>query len=121
MPGLTPEQEHSKRAMYEAMSPRGRKMVDKMGYDKWDPFEAQIPKDPIDIRRHKGRWTTQGLTRMFLQQTKMEKYSNAYGRGVFEMCMGLINDDDRIIAMYEFAIWYRNMLEKEGIHEQPAD
>jgi hypothetical protein len=57
--------------------------------------------------------------REFLQSRPMEGYSNSYGRGVLEMAMGLVNDDDRFIAMYEFALWYRDLLEKEGLVKKP--
>ena len=44
----------------------------------------------------------------------MKKYSNSYGQAVLDMALGLINGDDRYIAMYEFAAWYRALLETEG-------
>jgi len=93
------------------MSPRRQKSILKKGYDKWDPF--QEPKDPIDIRRDPTKRTTQQLVREFLQSRPEDTYSNAYGRGVLEIALGLINDDDRFIAMYEFSCWYRELLEKE--------
>lgn len=93
------------------MSPRRQKFILKKGYDTWDPF--QEPKDPIDIRRDPTKRTTQQLVREFLQSRTEEKYSNAYGRGVLEIALGIINDDDRFIAMYEFSCWYRELLDKE--------
>lgn len=97
-----------KKAIFESMSPRRQKHIIKRGYDKWDPFEE--PKDPIDIRRDRTQRTTQQLVRAFLQQCGHEKYSNAYGRGVLEMALGIINHDDRFIGMYEFAAWYADQL-----------
>lgn len=99
-----------KKAIFDGMSPRRQAHISKIGYDKWDPFEE--PKDPIDIRRDKTNRTTQQLVREFLQNCGHEKYSNAYGRGVLEMALGIINDDDRFIGMYEFASWYQRQLEK---------
>ena len=93
------------------MSPPRQKSILKRGYDKWDPF--QEPKDPIDIRRDATKRTTQQLVREFLQSRSEEPYSNAYGRGVIEIALGLINDDDRFIAMYEFSCWYQELLKKE--------
>jgi len=55
------------------------------------------------------------LIREFLQSRKMEGCSNAYGRGVVEICMGIINEDDRFWGMYEFACWYQELLKKEGL------
>jgi len=72
------------------------------------------PKDPIDIRKDPTKRTTQQLVREFLQSRTEEKYSNAYGKGVLEIALGLINNDDRFIAMYEFSCWYRELLKKEG-------
>jgi hypothetical protein len=97
-----------KKAIFEAMSPKRQEHILKRGYDKWDPFEE--PKDPIDIRRDATRRTTQQLVREFLQQCGHEKYSNAYGRGVLEMALGIINQDDRFIGMYEFSSWYTEQL-----------
>jgi len=57
------------------------------------------------------------LVREFLQTRSFDDYSNAYGRGVFEICMGIVNDDDRYRAMYEFSIWYQELLQKEGYGE----
>jgi len=106
------EAELRKRAVFDAMSPRRQKHILKKGYDKWDPF--QEPKDPIDIRRDTSKRTSQMLVREFLQSRSSEEYSNAYGRGVLEMAIGIINDDDRFIGMYEFAIWHQQLLRKEG-------
>jgi hypothetical protein len=99
-----------KKAIFDSMSPRRQKHISKKGYDAWDPFEE--PKDPIDIRRDGTKRTTQQLVREFLQQNTREDYSNAYGRGVLEMALGIINDDDRFIGMYEFALWHKEEMKK---------
>lgn len=102
-----------KKAIFDSMSPRRQKhILHRVGYEKWDPFEE--PKDPIDIRTDKTKRTSQALVREFLQECPMERYSNSYGRGVLEMAMGIVNNEDRFLAMYDFAIWYRDLLEKEG-------
>lgn len=109
------ESDDRKKAVFDAMSPRRQKHILKKGYDKWDPF--QEPKDPIDIRRDKTKRTTQMLVREFLQSRSSEGYTNAYGRGVLEMALGIVNDDDRFIGMYEFARWHQELLKREG-HEE---
>jgi len=101
-----------KKAVFDCMSPRRQKHILKKGFDNWDPF--QEPKDPIDIRKDKTKRTSQMLIREFLQETSVEKYSNAYGRGVVDICIGIINGDERYIAMLEFANWYSELLKKEG-------
>lgn len=103
-----------KKAIYDSMSPRRQKHIQKIGYDTWDPFEE--PKDPIDIRRDATNRTTQQLVREFLQSCGHENYSNAYGRGVLELALGIINEDDRFIGMYEFACWYYEQLKKEDLY-----
>ena len=101
-----------KKAVFEMMAPRRQKhIINKIGYEKWDPFEK--PKDPIDIRRDKSKRTSQMLVREFLQSRPMEGYSNSYGRGVLEMAIGIVNDDDRFIGMYEFALWHKQILKDE--------
>lgn len=115
MTKISPEEEQKrKKAIFESMSPRRQKHIIKKGYDTWDPF--QEPKDPIDIRKDKTKRTTQELFRAFLQSKSDENYSNAYGSGVFEMCHGIINDDDKYKGMFEFSIWYQELLKREG-HE----
>ena len=108
------EVDERKKAVFDSMSPRRQKHILKKGYDKWDPF--QEPKDPIDIRKDKTKRTTQMLVREFLQSRGSEGYSNAYGRGVLEMALGIVNDDDRFIGMYEFVLWHQELLKQEG-HE----
>jgi len=115
MSELTPQEaEDRKKAVFDSMAPRRQKHILKKGYDKWDPFEE--PKDPIDIRKDKSKRTTQVLVREFLQSRDSEGYSNSYGRGVLEMAVGIINDDDRFIGMYEFVCWHKELLKREG-HE----
>jgi hypothetical protein len=104
------EEEKRKRAVFESMSDRRRQHVLKKGYEKWDPF--QVPKDPIDIRRDRTKRTTQMLVREFLHSRTHEEYSNAYGSGVLEICLGIINDDERYRGMFEFSCWYYELLKK---------
>lgn len=107
-------EKENKKAIFDAMSPRRQKHIrEKIGYENWNPF--QKPKDPIDIRRDKSRRTSQMLVREFLQSRPLEGYSNSYGRGVLEMAVGIINDDDRFIGMYEFALWHKKLLADEGL------
>lgn len=117
MAKLTGEQEHRKKMIFEGMSARRRNHILKKGYENWDPF--QEPKDPIEIRRDTTRRTSQMLIREFLQSRKMEEYSNAYGRGVLELALGIINNDERFLGMFEFSCWYRDLLDREGA-EKPG-
>ncbi len=113
MTKISPEEEEKrKRAIFESMSPRRQKHILKKGYEKWNPFLE--PKDPIDIRKDKTKRTTQQLVREFLQTKSSEDCSNAYGGGVFEMCLGIVNDDDKYKGMLEFSIWYQELLKREG-------
>ncbi len=114
---FTPEEiEEKKKAIFDAMGKRGQKQILKKGYDKWDPF--QEPKDPIDIRKDKTKRTSQMLIREFLSQIDHDDYSNTYAQAALEMCLGIVNEEERILGMYDFAIWYRELLKKEG-HESP--
>lgn len=113
MDEFTPEQiEEKKKAIFDAMGKRGQKQILKKGYDRWDPF--QEPKDPIDIRKDKTKRTTQALIREFLTELKHDDYSNTFSQGALEMCLGIVNDDERIRGMFEFACWYQDLLKKEG-------
>lgn len=112
-PRFTREEiEERKKAIFDAMGKRGQKQIMKKGYDKWDPF--QEPKDPIDIRKDKTKRTSQQLIREFLSAIPAEEYSNSYAQGALEMCLGIINDEERIRGMFDFGVWYRELLKKEG-------
>jgi hypothetical protein len=115
MDNFSPEEKDlRKKCVFDSMSEKRQKhIIEKVGYDKWDPF--QEPNDPIDIRKDKTRRTTQSLVREFLHTRSLEGYSNAYGAGVLELCLGLINDNDKYRGMYEFSCWYRDLLIREGI------
>jgi hypothetical protein len=110
---FTPQEvEEKKKAIFNTMGKRGQRQITKKGYDKWDPF--QKPKDPIDIRKDKTQRTSQMLIREFLTQIDHDEYSNSYGQAALEMCLGIINEEERILGMYDFAIWYKELLKKEG-------
>jgi hypothetical protein len=101
-----------KKAVFDSMSDRRQKHILKRGYDKWDPFEE--PKHPIDIRKDKTNRTTQTLVREFLQSRPGEAQNNAYNRGVLEIALGLVNEEDRFRGMFEFACWYHDLVRKEA-------
>lgn len=111
---LSPEDAIRKKAIFDSMSPRRQKhILNREGYDKWDPFIE--PKDPIDMREGKSKRTAIELTREFLASWSHEAYSNAFGQGAWEICLGIINDDDRYKGMYEFSCWYREFLKKQDL------
>ena len=111
---LSPEEKERKKAIFNSMSPRRQKHILKReGYDAWDPFIE--PKDPIDMRQDKSRRTAIELAREFLANWEEHEYSNEFGRGVWDICKGLVDDDERYKGMYEFACWYKETLKKEGL------
>jgi hypothetical protein len=112
MTNLSPEEEKRKKAVFDRMSPRRQNHILKKGYDVWDPFEN--PKDPIDMRKEKTRRTSQMLIREFLQNRPMEGYSNDFGKGAFDICLGMMNKEERYLGMYEFAVWHARLEKEEG-------
>ena len=111
---LSPKDAERKKFIFDSMSPRRQKHILKReGYDAWDPFIE--PKDPIDLRQDKSRRTARDLAREFLATCDPETYSNAFGQGVWEICLGIVNDDDKYKGMFEFACWYQETLKKEGL------
>ena len=105
------EKENRKKVIFDSMGKRGQERIVRIGYEKWDPFEE--PKDPINLRENKSKRTTQALIREFLQNLKSENYSNDFAKGAFDMCLGVINEDDKYLGMFEFACWYKKLLEGE--------
>jgi len=110
---FTPEEiAERKQAIFDAMGKRGQRQIMKKGYEDWNPFEE--PKDPIDIRKDKTQRTSQVLIREFLSSVDHEEYSNSYAEGAFKMCLGIINDEENIRGMFDFACWYQQLLKNEG-------
>lgn len=118
MSQYTQEHEEQKRAIYEKMNPRRRKFVDRIGYDKWDPFA--MPKDPIEIRKDPTNRTIQQLVSDFLRSREAHQgYTQAFASGAMELAMGVMRQEDRYQGMMEFSAWYKKLMEKEGV--QNAD
>ncbi|MFO8030984.1 MAG: hypothetical protein R6U22_00405 [Desulfohalobiaceae bacterium] len=102
-----------KKAIYDRLSLRRKKFIDRIGYENWDPF--QEPNHPIDIRKDITKRTARQLVHEFMQATEGDKQSSAYGRGVHEFCMGMMASDDRYQAMFDFCMWYLEQLQAQGI------
>lgn len=108
------DEQQRKKMIFDAMSPRRQKHILKKGYEKWNPFEE--PKDPINMRMDETRRTSQVLIRDFLasENIKPDSCGDDYRRGAFELCMGLINKDEKFQGMFDFACWYKEELKKQG-------
>ncbi|MDE7370919.1 MAG: hypothetical protein K2N07_04095 [Desulfovibrio sp.] len=109
---LTAEQARLKREIYEKMNPRRRKFVDRLGYDLWDPFQA--PKDPLDIRTERSQRTAQDLLDEFSRAHGAASRDRAYRAGAVECAIGVINKDEKFQGIFDFCLWYHDLLKKEG-------
>lgn len=109
---LTAEQARLKREIYEKMNPRRRKFVDRLGYDLWDPFQA--PKDPLDIRTERSQRTAQDLLDEFSRARGAASRDRAYRAGAVECAIGIINKDEKFQGIFDFCLWYHDLLKKEG-------
>jgi len=105
-----------KKAIFESMGKRAQERVLKKGYDNWDPFEE--PKDPIDIRTDVSERTSQQLIREFLQSWSKEEYSSSFASGAWDLCIGVVNKNEKFLGMYEFSVWYNNLLIREGLNDK---
>lgn len=105
--------EKRKKAIFDSMGKRGQKRILKAGYEEWNPFDE--PKDPLDIRKDVTQRTVDELIREFMQQHRDEKYSVAYAEGVQEIAISLMSKNDKYRGMFEFSLWYYELLKKEGV------
>lgn len=114
MAELTPEQklEH-KRFIYERMSPRRKRFVDKIGFDAWDPFME--PKDPIDLRVDPTRHTAHDLVKAFMRANPHKAGKEAYAQGAFDLANGIMGGHDRYLGMFDFARFYLDFLHEQGL------
>ncbi|MBP3730670.1 MAG: hypothetical protein J6I40_04280 [Mailhella sp.] len=116
---LSPEEEKLKRELYEKIPARRRRFIDRIGYDKWDPFPE--PNDPIEIRTDVTKRTAQQLLKDFMRDKNCEiqlsgedEPSEAFIQGALESAIGIVNKQDKFLGCYEFAAWYHKLLKKEG-------
>ena len=116
---LSADEEKLKRDLYEKISPRRRKFIDRIGYDNWDPFPE--PNEPNDIRTDITKRTVQQLIQEFVAHKKQEAKrlghddpSEAFLQGAMQAASGIVNKQDKFLGTYEFAAWYYKLLKKEG-------
>jgi hypothetical protein len=116
---LSADEEQLKRALYEKISPRRRKFIDRIGYENWDPFPE--PNEPNDIRTDITNRTVQQLTQEFVMHKRREARrlghddpSEAFLQGAMQAAAGIVNKQDKFLGTYEFAAWYYELLKKEG-------
>ena len=120
---ISSEEAAQKRFIYDQMSPRRRKFVDRLGYDLWDPFDA--PKEPLDIRQEESGRTAHELVRDFMKWrarqsgnlvrngTGAQNQDNAYAGGVLECALAIINRDEKYRGVYDFCLWYSEQLQEQ--------
>jgi hypothetical protein len=112
MEAKTPaEVEALKQEMYERLSPRQKKYVDRIGYDNWEPF--QLPNDPLDIRRNKTGHTAQELALLFFRDHG-GKINENYKASVTEFTIQLLAQPERCRPLYDFCLWYDALLKRQG-------
>jgi hypothetical protein len=110
---FTPEQlAERKLYMYEKMSPRRRKFVDRMGFENWDPFAA--PFDPIDIRRDRAGFTSDQLTQLFMRHCG-KNANQEYTDAVNEFNVMLVMNFEKVRPVFEYCLWYAEHLKKHGV------
>ena len=116
---LSPDEEKLKRDLYEKISPRRRKFIDRIGNDNWDPFPE--PNEPNDIRTDISKRTVQQLLQEFVMYKKQEARrlglddpSEAFLQGAMQAASGIVNKQDKFLGTYEFAAWYHELLKREG-------
>jgi hypothetical protein len=113
----TPEQvEEQKRAMYEALSPRRRRFVDRIGYENWEPFQA--PFDPIDIRTDAMGLTTHDLLKQYYR-TLPAPPDPDYMQTLSEFMVMLVMNIEKVRPILEFSDWYNAQLRARGISIKP--
>ena len=124
---LNAGEEAQKRFMYEKMSPRRRKFVDRIGYENWDPFQA--PKEPLDVRKESTGRTGHELVRDFMksrarQSGRLDRAASpdprgqeaeaAYAQGVLECAISMVKGDEKFRGIYDFCLWYSEQIKDEN-------
>ncbi len=104
--------EEQKRQMYERMSPRRRRFVDRIGYENWNPY--QEPFDPIDIRVDAMGFTTHDLLNRYMKSLPA-KPDPDYMQTLSEFMVLLVMNIEKVRPILEFSDWYNARLRERGI------
>jgi len=102
---LDEDREKKKRAIFDSMAPkRQQKILKKMGFENWDPF--QEPRQPIDLRDQRAKQMASALFRKFALDCGIKDYSDESIQAVKDIIKGLIKGEERYKAVYDFCCWY---------------
>ncbi len=99
------EREIKKKAIFDGMSKRGQERVLKIGYENWDPFEE--PKDPRQRIFSSASVKAGALVREYYESAGDKQESVAVNRELFELCLGLIQGEDRAKTIVDFCAWLK--------------
>jgi len=110
---FTSEETLQKHLFYEGMSSRGRRFVDRIGFEIWDPFAA--PKEPMDLRTDITRRTVQELVREFMKDAEGRMHGGEYARGATECAVGIVTGQEKYQGVLDFCVWYHALLQKERL------
>jgi hypothetical protein len=103
------EVEQKKKAIFDGMSKRGQERILRVGYDNWNPF--QEPKDPRERIFSSASLKATAIVKEFYQSQAGREESVALHKELFDLCRGLLQDDARSRAIYEFCAWYKERLD----------
>jgi hypothetical protein len=107
------EYEIRKKGIFDSMSKRGQERILKIGYDNWEPF--QEPKDPRERIFSPVSQRSMALVEEFYKTTGLSKESVSLHKELFELCRGLLMEETRAKALFEFSVW----LKEKGLSPAP--
>lgn len=116
---LTVEQEQLKQEIYMRMAPRRKKYIDRIGYEVWNPFQS--PNDPLDMRLDVSKHTMEELIQKFFQNMEIASVGKDFKKGVTDCAFGMVNKDERYLGIFEFCVWYYQLLKQEGVVHNERD
>jgi len=106
------EREIRKKAIFDSMGKRGQERILRMGYENWDPF--QEPKDPRERIFGSASVTASALVKGFLESAGGHEESVSLHKELFDLCRGLIQEEPRAKAIFDFCTWYKEHANKLG-------
>ena len=67
------------------------------------------------MRVDQGMRTAEQLLIAFLQSLPAENLSHAYRQGALDSAIAVITKDERYRGIFDFALWYYELLQKERL------
>lgn len=106
------EREKLKKAIFDGMSKKAQERILRTGFERWDPFPE--PKDPRERIFGSAALQANAMVDLFFATHHLNVESVVVRKELFELCRGLLAEEERAKVIFEFCNWYEAQMKKAG-------